>query len=220
MDKQCVLNHPYRADLAVAMVGEESNAKTPPLEMGIPGEIVRDSDGRQKMVMNIQLPGQKEPLQMVMIFDPPAGKVMVLDTHDKKVIVRQMPQVHCAAVAADPDFSELTKAGMKVTELGTKDFGDLRGTGYKLSMEVPVTGPKGEPIPTTKPAGMEMEFWIEKNESIPLSMTMHVADAMNMQMQFTHVKLGEPSPEEFKVPADYTRTEMPGVLTPAAPAAP
>ncbi len=209
MEKQCVLNHPYHADLGVAMVSKGLDGKTTPVQMGVPGEIVRDSDGRQKIVMNMDLPGLKEPMQMVMIFDPPAGKIIILDAQHKQKMVREMPQVHCAPQPAAPDFKDLTQAGMKVTELGTRDFGELRGTGYKLDMELPTTDQHGKPATGAAPTPMHMEMWMDMGQSIPLSVMMKVGDAMNMDMEFSNVKLGEPSAAEFKVPDGYTEMKLP-----------
>jgi outer membrane lipoprotein-sorting protein len=172
------------------------------------------------MVMNMEMPELKEPMQIVMIFDPPAGKVIILDPKNKKEMVRDMPQVHCAPAPAAPDFSELSKAGMKVTDLGTKDFGELHATGYRIGIDLPVTGPKGAPVADAKPAGMEMVLWMDLSESIPVSMTMKVADKLNMDMEFTNVKLGEPSPAEFKIPAGYTEVKIPNLEIPDEKAAP
>jgi hypothetical protein len=208
MDRQCVLNHPFRADLVMAMVGQSGDAKKPATQIGVPGEIVRDSEGRQKIVMNVTIDGAKDPLVMIMMFEPPEGKVRMLMPSAKLMTTRDMPQVHCGPVPTEPDFSEITKQGGTVTPLGTKDFGELRATGYKLTMDVPGKD--------AKPQKVEVEFWTDMVQQIPVSVTAKSGTAFSMDMEFTNVKLVEPSPDEFKVPDGYREMTMPDAAAPAA----
>jgi len=201
MDRQCVLNHPFRADLVMAMVGQNSDAKKAPTEIGVPGEIVRDSEGRQKIVMKMTIDGAKEPLVLIMMFEPPEGKVRMLMPSSKLMKTMDLPQVHCGPVPTEPDFSGITKQGGTVTALGTKEFGELRANGYKIETEVPGKD--------AKPQKVEMEFWTDLAQVIPVSVTAKSGTAFSLDMEFTNVKLVEPSADEFKVPEDYREMVLP-----------
>jgi len=207
MDKQCILNHPFRADLTMAMVmaptadSKTVDTKVGSTEVGVPGEILRDSEGRQKIVMTMTMPGGKEPVTMVMLLEPPEGKLRVIFPSMKMMTTQEMPQVHCAPTVTEPDFSEVTKQGGVVTSLGTKDFGELRATGYKISMDVPQKG--------TEPHHVDMELWADLTELIPVSLSAKSGDMFSMDMRFTNVKLIEPSPDEFKLPDGYKEMKAP-----------
>jgi hypothetical protein len=212
MDRQCVLNHPFRADLVMAMVGRgetrTGEAKKAPTEIGIPGEIIRDSEGRQKIVMRVTIDGAKEPLVVIMMFAPPEGKVRMLMPSAKLMKTQELPQVHCGPVPTEPDFSGITKQGGTVTPLGTREAGELRATGYRIETEVPGKD--------SKPQKVEMDFWTDLAQVIPVSVTAKSGTAFSMDMEFTNVKLVEPSPDEFKVPEGYREMTMPDMSGPSA----
>ena len=199
IERQCVLNHPFQADIAITATGVDKDK--PPMDFAMPGKVVRDSEGRQKIDMNIQLPGSDESHAMSMIFDPPAGKMDVLLPEIKKIMKKDMDQVHCAPQPTEPDFSEILKQGGKVEPLGVENIGDLKATGYHITYDVP--GKDG------KPSKLDMEFWTDMYQAIPVKMTMKAGDSFQMVMKFTNVKLVEPPASAFVVPADYTEMKMP-----------
>jgi hypothetical protein len=199
IERQCVLNHPFQADIAITATGVDKDK--PPMDFVMPGKVVRDSEGRQKIEMNIRLPDSDESHVMSMIFDPPAGKVSVVLPEIKKIMKRDMDQVHCAPQPTEPDFSAITKEGGKVEPLGVENIGDLKATGYHITFDRPGTD--------GKPTKLDMEFWTDMYQAIPVKMTMKAGDSFSMVMKFTNVKLVEPAASEFAVPAGYTEMKMP-----------
>jgi hypothetical protein len=199
IEHQCVLNHPFQADVVISATGVDKDK--PPVDFAMPGQIVRDSDGRQKIDLSIRMPDSNDTREFAMIFDPPAGKMAVVIPQSKLIMKNDMPQVHCAPTPTEPDFSEITKQGGKVTPLGVQNIGELKATGYHITFDRP--GKDG------KPAHLDMEFWTDLYQAIPIKMTMKAGDQFAMEMKFTNVKLVEPPVSAFAIPQGYTEMKMP-----------
>ena len=84
-------------------------------------------------------------------------------------------------------------------------------------MDLPTTNQKGTPAAGARPTVMNMELWVDMSESIPLSLTMQVGDAMDMDMEFTHIQMVEPALAEFKIPDDYADMKLPSTAATDAP---
>ncbi len=163
------------------------------------GQIYRDGEGRIRQEMPLEsingfpvLGRDDEPLKLTHIVDQASGKAYSLDYSAKSYFEIPIARNSPLATKEEPQDA-------KTESLGKKTFDGVTAEGTRTTIEVPV----GQ-IGNDRPVLVVSEKWYSPELQMVV-MSKHTDPFIGeVVFRLTNIKLGEPSADLFKVPADFT----------------
>lgn len=218
-----VKGHPFSADVVhevnqVLLDGNRIHRETQ-------GKIFRDSEGRVRNDTESEIPGRMGKLVQITINDPAAQNFISLTPEIKTATIRHLasPGTRTGAPAGDqsrertsleslrklqPGTAELprnpTKPPMPIENLGTREIEGVTATGTRRSRTIAA----GE-IGNEKPITSVFETWYSEELKIAVLTTSDDPQSGQTVTRLVNIRIGEPDPSIFEVPADYTVKEQP-----------
>jgi len=200
------------------------------------GRIFRDSQGRTRNESEIGGFGLTKPFVDIMISDPVEGRIILLDPERKMATVNQFGKRNSAApglglpaqpannaaksnapaVSPDEPLQSLrnTRAagGTQVLDKLQSSHEDLGATeieGYTVTgTRFTNTIPAGE-MGNDKPITTTNERWFSQDLKMDLLNKFESPESGKRVHRLVNIRLGDPDPLLFQVPADYTVKENP-----------
>lgn len=172
------------------------------------GKMFRDSQGRTRNESEFLLPlGQS--LQHIFIFDPVEKLSVILDPEHKTATVNHfqsappMPEVR-SQTTPPPQPAKHTMPELKSESLGSMQMEGFNVTGSRHTRTV-AAGVMGN----EKPLVTISETWVSKELGTTLSTTTDDPLSGKTTQKLVNIQTGEPDPQLFQVPPDYTVKENP-----------
>ncbi len=168
------------------------------------GLIYRDGEGRIRQEMPLEsingfpvLGRDNEPLKLIHIVDQSTGKALSLNYSAKSYF--EIPIARNSPLAAKDEPQDA-----KTESLGKRTFDGITAEGTRTTIEVPV----GQ-IGNDRPVLVVSERWFSPELQMVV-MSKHTDPFIGeVVFKLTNIKLGEPSADLFKVPADFTEQPNP-----------
>ena len=195
------------------------------------GRIFRDSQGRTRNETEFGAFGpESKPTVHIVISDPVEGRFIVLNTEQKTATVNQFGKAISAAsglglpaqpannatkpaapAAADPGAIRIT-SGMQAPgnmksarkDLGTREIEGYTVTGARYTYTIPAGA-----IGNDQPMTTTTELWFSTDLKMDLVNKHESPESGTRVHKLVNIRLGDPDPLLFQVPADYTVKEAP-----------
>lgn len=197
------------------------------------GRVFRDSQGRTRNETEFGAFGpESKPTVHIVISDPVEGRFIVLNTEQKTATVNQFGKSISAAsglglpaqpannatkpaapapAAADPGAIRIT-SGMQAPgnmksarkDLGTREIEGYTVTGARYTYTIPAGA-----IGNDQPMTTTTELWFSTDLKMDLVNKHESPESGTRVHKLVNIRLGDPDPLLFQVPADYTVKETP-----------
>lgn len=196
--------HPYSADVV-----HESNqvlADGNRIHTETHSKIFRDSEGRTRNENEFDLGGVKRT--NVTIFDPVAQLHIILDPQNKTATLNHFRSPASAVAGHAMPHPAAAGAGTRPTstseDLGSKEIEGIIAFGTRR-VEILGAGSVGN----EKPLTVVREWWVSRELSITLLSSTDDPRSGQNTTRMINIQRGEPDPQLFQVPTDYTVKDIP-----------
>jgi hypothetical protein len=166
-------------------------------------KVYRDSQGRVRMDRSFTPPGSTTAHTSVVIFDPVAGFVYILNPAKATAVKQPIPTPPPSSTesAGQTRRGPHAPAGATVTtdNLGTQVINGLSATGTRTTITIPAGA-----IGNSQPIQRLHEVWVSTDLKVPVLIKNTDPLSGNMVTQLTNVVRSEPDPTLFQIPSNYT----------------
>ncbi|HEY2169731.1 MAG TPA: hypothetical protein VGJ30_08910 [Candidatus Angelobacter sp.] len=199
-----VADAPFSAD--VVSQSTQVLADGTPVTRETHGKMFRDSTGRTRSETELQSSvAGVVARRFVTIVDPMQRTSIVLDATAKSATVFHLPAA-AAVIANKVSLAAATQAGRarirQLTPPGSDDLGSMMMEGFA------VTGTRaGASAASAAKGGLPTvvtESWFSKELKVDLLVTRQKPQSSSQTTKLTNITPGEPDPNLFQLPADYT----------------
>jgi hypothetical protein len=189
------------------------------------GKTFRDSEGRVRNETESEFPGRMGKQVQITINDPVAQNFIWLNPETKTATIHHIAStgIGTGTPVGDqsreralleslqklqPSTAELPQnpPRLHVEKLGTREIEGVTATGTRRSRTIPA----GE-IGNEKPIKSVLETWYSEELKTVVLTTNDDPQSGQTVMRLVNIRIGEPEPSLFDVPADYTVKEQPQV---------